>query len=701
MVYWKTRKEKMRKIRILIFLFFVLLSMREAMSNPLVSQQEIITPAFIDLGDLIYFYKNAQGKICLNTLNFEESEPATKSFSFGINANPPLIKEDRKGKIWLAWEEWEEERSQIFLGELKGKEIVSSQIVSKKEGFNLSPDLCFDGNNYPWMIWINYTDSCYRVFVQEVRSGRTWLINSGNLSSASSPKILFDHNNDLWTFWNGKDDGEEEIFWRVFSQNSWSALRKLNLDNRSPNIHPDVILDQKGFIWLVWSGYDGQDYEIYCAFWDGKNWSEKIKMTNNFHENDIFPSISLVGETIPLLAWTQCSDRGDRICLKYRESEAWSEIIKISSPHSQIAVPRMVVEGERIGAVWQSEHGIQARCFFFNQLRGKNLSSSSSFQGTQIIYNPSLAENKYIGFGDSITYGYINHEPFPEKGYLPCLSILLNQSFGETEVINEGWPGELTEQGLSRIESVISKHEARYLLLMEGTNDIVFNNISMATAAFNLREMVKKCLDFGVFPAISTILPRRDPKWSNVFYRDRIYSLNQKIRQIASDLLIPLVDQFELFNNYPAEQGGCESLLSEDGKHPSEKGYQFMAENWFGEIRNFPFPPLGIRIRSREGPDRPRKIGGSQSSSRLGNLISWEESAKIFDKNKIKGYKIYRRKTEQESDGFQLIALICDQWRYLDKEIMPSEYYIYTISTLRTDGMEGPCSEPVKSKDWR
>jgi len=689
----------MRKTRILIFLLVVLVFLREAKSSPLVFQEEIIKPAFNDQGDLICFYKNSKEKIFFDTVKLQDSEPATKSFSLGVNANPPLIKKDRKGKTWLVWEEWEAERSQIFLAELKAEKIVSYQIVSQKEGFNLSPDLCFDRDNCPWLIWVNYTDSCYRVFVQEVRSGRIWLINSDCLSSAFSPRILSDCNNQIWAFWNGKDDGEDEIFWRVFTQSNWSSLRKMNDDNQSPNIQPEIASDQRGFIWITWSGYDGQDYEIYSAFWDGKNWSAKIKITDNKRENDVFPSVSLVDERIPVVTWAQSSERGSQICLKYLENGAWSEIINISSLSGQVVIPRMVIEGEKIGIVWRSLDGIQARIFFFNQLGGKFFSPSS--QAPQIIYDPLLDEDKYIGFGNSITYGYINHEPFPEKGYLPRLNALLNLNFGQSEVVNEGWPGELTEHGLSRIESVISQHGARYLLLMEGTNDIVFDNISMASAAFNLREMVKKCLALGVFPAIATIPPRRDPKGLITFYRDRIYSLNQRIRQIASDLLIPLVDQFELFNNYPADQGGCESLLSEDRKHPSEKGYQFMAENWFEEIKRFPFPPVKLRLRSREGPNRPKKIARWSSSLPLGNLISWEGSPKAFDKNTIRGYKIYRKRTDEAEGQFQLIALISDQWRYLDGEIMPFENYTYTISTLRTDGVEGPCSESIKSKEWR
>jgi lysophospholipase L1-like esterase len=263
--------------------------------------------------------------------------------------------------------------------------------------------------------------------------------------------------------------------------------------------------------------------------------------------------------------------------------------------------------------------------------------------------------------------------------------MLLDQNFGSTEVVNEGWPGEITQNGLGRIDSVIRNHMARYLLLMEGTNDIIFKRISMDTTVFNLKQMVKRCLDFGVFPAIATIIPRNDWKWRHKFFRNRIFYLNEKIRELANNFPIPLVDQFNLFYYYPEEKGGWESLLS-DYNHPSEEGYQLMAEEWFEEIKNFPFPPLNFRVK--------RTYNEILFYRELGNAISWDDNPKIFDMTKIEAYKIYRKRAEDGNDLFKVIQIIHDQQNYFDKDINPSVQYVYVISTLRTDKVEGPCSEP-------
>jgi len=685
---------KRNKNKIFIFSIILFTIPLKIWGESLILQGQTAKPTFNHQGNLIYVYKNQEEKIILDTLKSQTEERFAQTIPLGKKAFSPLIKKDRKGQIWIVWEEWEYSQSKIFLGQLKEDNIIHSRIVSEEEGFNLSPDFSFDLNDNPWISWINYKNARYRVFVKEIFSNNTWIINPAFYSSAFTPKIVTDFNNQVWVFWSGIEKGKERIFYKVFSQYNWSPVGKIDGENNSLQISPSITLDQKGFIWLTWSGYDGQDYEIYCKFWNGKKWSEIIRITQNSHKNDFFPSLSIVSDHLPIVAWAQSGEEGSHIYIKYLDDDSWSKKIRISLNRGQNIFPRMKVEGEKIGIIWHFHDEIKAKIFSFHELREANI-SDNSFLESQIIrpsstiYNPSLNEDKYIGFGDSITYGYIHYEPAPDKGYLPRLESLLDQNFGDTEVVNEGWPGETTHHGLSRINGVISNHLARYLLLMEGTNDVIFNEISMDTTAFNLEEMIKRCLDFGVFPAITTIIPRKDWRWYHRFYQDRIFYLNDKIRELAQDFPIPLVDQFDLFYNYPDEEGGWKSLLS-DYNHPTEEGYQLMAEEWHEEIRNFPFPPINLEVE--------RTYDEILFYRELGNHISWHDNPKIYDRNLIIGYKIYRKKIEEEDDKFELLKIIYQKLECFDKDIIPSANYIYTVSTLRTDGVEGPCSQPEEDQ---
>lgn len=642
------------------------------------------------LMDLLQIYKNIEDRIPLSP--FKASDV-------------PLIKKDGDGGVWTAWEEWGVDRSQIRISRVQEGRIVSFQTIGKQKGFNFSPDFAFDQSHLPWVIWVNGFNQDCRIIVQEISSQRTWTINSGSSSAFINPRIIFDRENIAWALWNESDGKSGEIFYRVFDRGEWSPRKIVPQENTFPPLNPDAAVDGHGLLWVTWSRYDGEDYEIYLSAWNGQAWSKEVKITDN-RENDTFPSIGLGPNNIPVISWTQTSWQGNQICVKYLEGILPSQEIKISQPAEGAAISRIVREGEKTGIIWKSVSGIKIKEFSLGQPEEK-ASFLSRPVTSQIINNPSFDENKYVGLGDSITYGYLNRLPAPELGYIPRLDAILDQNFGPSQVINEGVGGDTTVGGLSRIDRVISTHAARYILIMEGTNDVITGGLSMDTSVFNLSEMIRKCLEAGVFPVIATIIPRRDWLWDFPPVRERHLYLVEKIRQIAAEFPVPLVDQYSIFYDYPSSDGGLLFLLSNDLLHPSEKGYEVMAEAWFGEIKNFPFPPVNIQLteRSTDGDfsyslrngtsSRPPKKPFLSSSKPNGNLLTWMDNPKIFDKTKIWAYKIYRKRRNFPEGRFRFLAVVRDPLRFLDRGAHALDEYIYVISTLREDGVEGPCSEPT------
>jgi lysophospholipase L1-like esterase len=555
------------------------------------------------------------------------------------------------------------------------------------------------------MIWVNDHHREYKVFVQDTGSRRTWLLSSRSCVSLASPRIIVGQDNNVWAFWSETQGPNGAIFYRVFNQREWSPAQAVPHGNDFPALNPDAAADDQGNIWVAWSGYDGYDYEIYLSCWNGRAWLKEIRITDN-RENDVFPSIALGPEDKPLLTWTQSSPLGGRVLFKSLEGGGSGQEIKITPAASGTAVPRIFIEGKKIGIIWKSADGVKIK-EFSSQIPQEVKATSSMSQPLGPLLNPDLDENRYVGFGDSITYGYIDRLPAPELGYIPRLDEILNQNFGPSQIFNEGIPGETTIGGLSRIDSVITANAARYFLIMEGTNDVITNDLSVETSAFNLHEMIRKCLEAGAFPAIATIIPRRDWLWDYDIVREKHLSLVEKIRQVAADFPVPLVDLYDLFLNYPDSDGGLLSLLSNDLLHPGEKGYEFMAESWFGEIHNLPFPPIGIQVSGRNPAENalsPQKKGRSgrppkknflSSSVPAGKLLAWQNNPKIYDPARIKGYKVYRKKRGAPGGIFRLRAFVPGALSFFDSGANTLDEFIYLISTVRDDGIEGPSSGPI------
>jgi lysophospholipase L1-like esterase len=216
-------------------------------------------------------------------------------------------------------------------------------------------------------------------------------------------------------------------------------------------------------------------------------------------------------------------------------------------------------------------------------------------------YKPmiSLDYKKIIAFGDSITYGVINREAFPGLGYIPRLQSLVNQQlYDEAEVINEGIPGLTTDEGVRRIEPVILLHNGKYLLFHLGTNDVIQFDLPTSTVIANIEYMINIVLKYNMQPIITTLIPRHGGKREDLKrYRGKIIS--EGIAGLSESLNLPLIDLWDIFLNYPANDGGYMSLMS-DNVHPSEKGYQLMAGEWLQALLGLPpLAPTGVAVLNR------------------------------------------------------------------------------------------------------
>ncbi len=274
--------------------------------------------------------------------------------------------------------------------------------------------------------------------------------------------------------------------------------------------------------------------------------------------------------TIPAVAWQRCEKGMHNVLLTFRMGEQWIHEINISGYKSIHHPLKLASFGDRIAVLWSSGTEIKTALFSFYEA-----SKLFSFGQEDVDYPRILAldRDKYTGFGDSITLGIINNKAAPEKGYIPRLENLIDENIKDSEVVNRGVGGEITAEGLSRINSVINEDQAQTIFLMEGTNDAKDFAISTDTAAFNLKKMAESALNFGMTVFLSSIIPK-DP-WEGLL-KERILELNERIKSIVSELNIHFVDQFAAFGGTYAGP-----LLYSDATHPNENGYQLMAETFY------------------------------------------------------------------------------------------------------------------------
>lgn len=577
------RFKSKQKSLIFLWLFFSLITWPLAATKIISIPGKQGTAYFDPQGQLKIISLNPQGMMNLATLNTENFQITSGKDIFpAANTESTLVKRDRLGKMWLVWEERIPKKSSLYLAQLQENKIKLLNLrclTLGYDGFNYSPSLEFSYQNESWIAWINYSQKRYSVLVKNITSGQLWRITPPSASSVHSPQLIMDSLQRLWLFWVGRLGECDEILYTYFDGQTWNKTSSLNRNPTLPHFSPSVWLGVNGFPHLIWSAYDNLDYEIYYTYWNGHGWQKEKALTNNLYLADTSPSSCLFRDSFPLIAWLRYRNGLHEILLAYKIGKLWSPEIVLAKEKDPISRLDIISAKNNIGICWETENKIKIVLIPGDKLTSSLFFSNKIFSFPPIlpwkpVYSQALDKDKYIGFGNSITYGIIDYQPAPEKGYVPRLEALIDNNIRESQVLNRGVGGEKTAEGLSRISSVIRAERAKTIFLMEGTNDVKDTDISMNTAAFNLKKMAERCLDFGMSVFLASIIPKQP--WEGLI-KDRILELNDNLKSIASGLNINFVDQFKAFINYSDKW----QKLYSDATHPNEKGYQLMAETWY------------------------------------------------------------------------------------------------------------------------
>ncbi len=195
------------------------------------------------------------------------------------------------------------------------------------------------------------------------------------------------------------------------------------------------------------------------------------------------------------------------------------------------------------------------------------------------------AQNRYIAFGDSITFGVgdSSTRPLSELGYPGRLDdLLIARGVTDAKVINAGLSNEATTEAVTRIDQVLRNNPADKLLLMEGTNDINAQ-VSIETITFNLQRIATKAEAFGLKVVHAPVIPRL-PSANRDADNKVAAQLAASLRNLAWSEKRTLADQFEVFfwqtpNAFTTLYGGGLDKL-----HPNAAGYDKMAEVWADQL---------------------------------------------------------------------------------------------------------------------
>lgn len=209
----------------------------------------------------------------------------------------------------------------------------------------------------------------------------------------------------------------------------------------------------------------------------------------------------------------------------------------------------------------------------------------------------ALGATKFVAFGDSITYGTLSSfdgmflydgalQAYPNRLELGLSAHHAAQAFS---VANEGVPGETARAGEGRLPGVLGTRRPHALLLLEGINDM--NGGTSATrAASSVANMVNIARLYNVTVLVATMFQTYESEDPNGVIRlnstEKIVPFNTELKRLVAGLQnVHVVDLYQAFGSNTAYIGG-------DGLHPSELGYQRIAQEFELRIEQV-FPVRG------------------------------------------------------------------------------------------------------------
>ncbi len=165
-----------------------------------------------------------------------------------------------------------------------------------------------------------------------------------------------------------------------------------------------------------------------------------------------------------------------------------------------------------------------------------------------------------LAFGDSITVGFresgvdCSRPIATAKGYTEHLEELLADDGFMVDITPAGKCGETTQQGVTRIDQILSSREGDVVLIMEGTNDISAGGadiVSNETILRNLGIMAQKVMADGRIPLMASVIPYGPNISSQQTNNLRARNLAADIREWAEERGLPFADPFNYLISVP------------------------------------------------------------------------------------------------------------------------------------------------------
>ncbi len=175
----------------------------------------------------------------------------------------------------LVWSQSDGLREEIFFSSYKDGEWKTACQVTDDNADNLHPSIDQTSDATRWIAWTAVEDGVYSIQARSVRGeqlGEVKTISTG-LPMNIYPTVIVDRTGVVWIVWSGNQGNNDDIFFSRLVGGVWQHPRPVHPANQVPDIQPAVSLASDGMPLVRWQRFVAGSYRQVESHWRGRTWS--------------------------------------------------------------------------------------------------------------------------------------------------------------------------------------------------------------------------------------------------------------------------------------------------------------------------------------------------------------------------------------------------------------------------------------------
>jgi hypothetical protein len=247
------------------------------------------------------------------------------------NGDSPQIAFDHNGNALAVWSQNDGSNYQIYYARYDGStwSTTATVIPGQPAQFGYSPQIDFDHNGNALAVWSQYNGSDHQIYYARY-DGSTWsttatVIPGQPAQYGYSPQIDFDHNGNALAVWYQSDGSNNQIYYARYDGFTWSTTATIIPGQPAQDGYsPQIAFDHNGNALAVWSQYNGSNYKIDYARYDGATWSTPTIIPGQPAQFGYSPQIDFDNNGNALAVWVQNNSGKYQIYYAHYDDSTWS-----------------------------------------------------------------------------------------------------------------------------------------------------------------------------------------------------------------------------------------------------------------------------------------------------------------------------------------------------------------------------------------